>query len=199
MGIIQDDVRRLDRLITDISNASRLDAELSRTSAEPVDIAEMLEMLADVHRNTTLSNQEGAPELVLSLPDHSRLLVPGMESRLVQVFQNLIGNAISFSPPGGHIWLTARRKSRHVQITIDDEGPGIPEGKLTAIFNRFYSERPKSEKFGTHSGLGLSISQQIIAAHRGTIKAQNRHDGTRVIGARFVVTLPQGMADGSEG
>lgn len=114
-----------------------------------------------------------------------------MEGRLVQVFRNLIGNAVSFSPPGGQILLRASRNGDMVQVVVEDEGPGIPEGKLGAIFDRFYSERPKGEKFGTHSGLGLSISKQIVEAHDGTIAAENRYGPDGVVkGARFVVRLP---------
>jgi two-component system sensor histidine kinase ChvG len=107
------------------------------------------------------------------------------------VFRNLIANALSFSPPGAAIHISARRDGDAVLVAIDDEGPGIPENKREAIFERFYSERPAGEKFGTHSGLGLSISKQIIEAHRGTIHAENRRavDGS-VSGARFVVRLP---------
>ncbi len=115
----------------------------------------------------------------------------GIEEPLVQVFRNLIANALSFSPPGGTIHIAAQRRGDRVEVTIEDEGPGIPEGKLEAIFDRFYSERPAGEKFGTHSGLGLSISKQIVEAHHGTISAENRRDlDGRVIGARFTVGLP---------
>lgn len=111
----------------------------------------------------------------------------------MQVFRNLIANAVSFSPPGGVITLAARRDEDAVVITVEDEGPGIPEGKLEAIFNRFYTERPTGEKFGTHSGLGLSISKQIVDAHGGVIRAENRRDAeARVAGARFIVRLPLG-------
>ena len=189
MAIILDDVERLDRLITDISDASRLDAELSRLELGPVDIAAMLEALVDVHEET---RADGRPRLVLDLPDRGRpLIVPGIETRLSQVFLNVIANAESFSPPDGEIRLTARHDGRAVLITVDDDGPGIPEDKLTSIFDRFYSERPAGEKFGTHSGLGLSISKQIVEAHRGMIWAENRRDGGgAVIGARFCIRLP---------
>jgi two-component system sensor histidine kinase ChvG len=189
MAIIQDDVERLDRLISDISDASRLDAELSRQEVSPTDIAAMLQALVEMHETT---RAEGAPGLVLDMPERGReLIVPGIESRLSQVFVNVIANAVSFSPPEGEIRIRARLDGRAVLVSVEDEGPGIPEDKLTAIFDRFYSERPAGEKFGTHSGLGLSISKQIIEAHRGRIWAENRTDadGT-VIGARFLIRLP---------
>ena len=189
MAIIQDDVERLDRLISDISDASRLDAELSRQEVSPTHIAAMLQALVEMHETT---RAEGAPRLVLDIAERGReLIVPGIERRLSQVFVNVIANAVSFSPPHGEIRISARLDGRAVLVSVEDEGPGIPEDKLTAIFDRFYSERPAGEKFGTHSGLGLSISKQIIEAHRGRIWAENRldADGT-VIGARFLIRLP---------
>jgi two-component system, OmpR family, sensor histidine kinase ChvG len=192
MAIILDDVERLDRLITDISDASRLDAELGRLELAPIDIAAMLEALVDIHEST---RGRGTPRLVLDLADRGRgLVVPGIETRLSQVFRNVIANAISFTRPHGEIRLRARHDGRAVLITVEDEGPGIPEDKLTAIFDRFYTERPAGEKFGTHSGLGLSISKQIVEAHRGRIWAENHKDvsGT-VCGARFSIRLPSGV------
>ncbi len=193
IGIIQDDVGRLDRLITDISAASRLDAELGRLEVSPTDLGEMLSALVDMHETTDSGD---APRLMLELPADAggrgkALTVPGIESRLSQVFLNVIANAISFSPPGGTIRIRVARDGRAVLVTVDDDGPGIPEDKLTAIFDRFYSERPAGEKFGTHSGLGLSISHQIVEAHRGRVWAENRTDadGT-VCGARFLIRLP---------
>lgn len=188
MDVIQDDVERLDRLISDISNASRLDAELSRAETTPVDISKMLSTLADIHTHTT---QKDAPNLVVSTED--ALLVPGMEDRLVQVFRNLITNAASFSPKDktANIYLNAHRDQDWVVITVEDEGPGIPEGKEQDIFNRFYTERPDSEGFGRHSGLGLAISLQIVEAHGGTINAQTRRDHQgKALGASFTVRLP---------
>jgi len=189
MAIILDDVERLDRLITDISDASRLDAELSRLELAPVDIAAMLRALVDVHDAT---HAEDGPRLVLDLPERARpLVVPGIETRLSQVFRNVIANAVSFSRPRREIRLTARLAGRAVLVNVEDEGPGIPEDKLTAIFDRFYTERPAGEKFGTHSGLGLAISKQIVEAHRGMIWAENRKDGAgAVIGASFCIRLP---------
>jgi two-component system sensor histidine kinase ChvG len=189
MAIIQDDVERLDRLITDISDASRLDAELSRLEMSPIDIAAMLHALVDMHEAT---RAEGAPRLTLDITDRGRvLIVPGTESRLSQVFVNVIANAASFSPPDGEIHIRAGADGRAVLVSVEDQGPGIPEDKLTAIFDRFYTERPAGEKFGTHSGLGLSISKQIVEAHRGRIWAENRTDATgAVCGARFLIRLP---------
>jgi two-component system sensor histidine kinase ChvG len=196
LAIILEDVGRLDRLISDISDASRLDAELSRLEPAPVAIDRMLGALVELHETTA---EEGAPRLRLVVGAGLRdggvrdddFTVPGNEDRLVQVFRNLIANAISFSPAGGAITLTLSRDESGVLLQIDDEGPGIPEAKLMAIFDRFYTERPAGEKFGTHSGLGLSISRQIVEAHRGTIRAENRRDAAGwLIGARFVVRLP---------
>jgi two-component system sensor histidine kinase ChvG len=190
LAIVQDDVERLDRLITDISDASRLDAELSRLEVAPTDLRAMLSTLAEMHEAT---RSPGAPHLVLDLPPNRPLIVPGIESRLSQVFLNLFANAVSFSAPDGEILIRAAPDGRAVLITVEDQGPGIPEDKLTAIFDRFYSERPREEKFGTHSGLGLSISQQIVEAHRGRIWAENRIDRQgRVCGARFLIRLPAG-------
>jgi two-component system sensor histidine kinase ChvG len=188
LSIIQDDIQRLDRLISDISDASRLDAELSRAETAPTDIGRMLKALVEVHDATADS---AMPRFRLQVPDHQPLDVIGIEGRLVQVFRNLISNAVSFSPPGGAIALEAGRNGRFVKVTVEDEGPGIPDDKCQAIFDRFYSERPAGEKFGTHSGLGLSISRQIVDAHGGTIVAENRRDDAdKVIGARFTVRLP---------
>jgi two-component system, OmpR family, sensor histidine kinase ChvG len=193
MAIILDDVERLDRLITDISDASRLDAELGRLELAPIDIAAMLEALVDLHESTRESE---TPRLVIGLADHGReLVVPGIETRLSQVFRNVIANAISFTRPHGEIRLIARHDGRAaVLVTVEDEGPGIPEDKLTAIFDRFYTERPPGEKFGTHSGLGLSISKQIVEAHRGRIWAENCRDASGAVnGARFSIRLPAGI------
>lgn len=188
MSIILDDVQRLDRLISDISDASRLDAELSRAETDTVELGDLLRALVAVHE---AGERPDAPRFRLDVLDHQDLSVPGIEGRLGQVFRNLISNAVTFSPPGGTIRLSAQRQSGAVVVTVSDEGPGIPEGKLEAVFQRFYSERPAGEKFGTHSGLGLSISKQIVDAHGGTIRAENRHDEDgRVCGARFIVRLP---------
>jgi len=188
MSIILDDVARLDRLISDISDASRLDAELSREKSSTVDVNDLLKALVRAHE-TVSDNHD--PRVELEIPDHAPLVVQGMADRLGQVVRNLVNNAITFSPPGGVVSVYATRKDGEVVITVTDEGPGLPEGKFEAIFDRFYTERPKAEKFGTHSGLGLSISKQIVEAHGGSIKADNNVDSNgRVLGARFVVCLP---------
>ncbi len=188
MSIILDDVQRLDRLISDISDASRLDAELSRAQVEPIDAGRLLSTLVEARQATA---DDAGPRLRLGLRGRDPLVVQGIEGRLGQVLGNLIDNAVTFSPPDGFIDLAAWRENGWVVITVSDEGPGIPDAKLGAIFDRFYSERPKTEKFGTHSGLGLSISKQIIEAHNGGIRAENRQDGTgRVTGARFIIRLP---------
>ena len=188
MGIIQEDVRRLDRLISDISDASRLDAELSRADVAPVDLRSLLAALVDLHRSTA---EDGGPRIGLDAIDDRDLIVSGIEGRLSQVFRNIIANAVSFSPPDGKIMLRVDADDDWITIDVIDDGPGIPEGKETDIFERFYSERPEGEDFGTHSGLGLSISRQVIDAHGGTICAENRRDAAgAVIGSRFVVRLP---------
>jgi two-component system sensor histidine kinase ChvG len=186
MTIVLEDVARLDRLITDISSASRLDAELSREETGPVDIDRLLSTTAEVHAQT----HPDGPRMVYDRAS-PRPIVKGLEDRLGQVVRNLVANAVSFTPSTGTIRLAAAVRGKDVEITVEDSGLGIPAGKFEAIFKRFYSERPSGEKFGTHSGLGLSISKQIVEAHGGAIRAENRTgpDGA-VLGARFVVRLP---------
>ncbi|MDX9689079.1 MAG: HAMP domain-containing protein [Proteobacteria bacterium] len=191
MQVIRDDVDRLDRLITDISVASRLDAELTRDEASRVDITQMLQTLVGFYDQESGSTQTTA-KVVIDPDMPKNLIVSGVESRLVQVMQNLISNALSFTSVDKHVFVTAQSTRDHyIEMIVEDMGGGIPEGKLEAIFDRFYSERPKSEKFGTHSGLGLSISKQIVEAHHGSIWAENRTDEQgQVFGARFIVRLP---------
>ena len=192
MAIADDDLKRLDRLISDISDASRLDAELSRSDSQTVDLGGTLRALAMVFQTTW---GEDGPRIELG-PELDgdvlgRFVVRGVEDRLVQVLRNLLANARSFSPPGGVIDIAARHDGRWLEIKISDQGPGIPAGKERDIFNRFYSDRPAGEKFGTHSGLGLSISHQIVEAHHGTIAVQNLgSDPDRVTGACFTIRLP---------
>jgi two-component system, OmpR family, sensor histidine kinase ChvG len=188
LAIIADDVVRLDRLISDISDASRIDAELSRTAAEPVDIVPILETLAEIHDAT---RDEHDPRLALTLPG-GPLVVMGVEGRVVQVLRNLIANARSFSPADGTITLVGRDLGTAIELAVEDDGPGIPEGKLEHIFDRFYSERPAGERFGQHSGLGLSISRQIVEALKGRILAENRkNEMGQIVGARFTLRLPK--------
>lgn len=188
LAIIAEDVIRLDRLISDISDASRVDAELSRTATQPLDVGSILAILTEIQDAT---RAEGDPVIALDVPG-APLLVQAVEGRLVQVLRNLIGNARSFSPANGTVFLQAREVGAMVEISVADEGPGIPDAKLEHVFDRFYSERPEGERFGQHSGLGLSISRQIVEALKGRIAAENRRDDSgRVLGARFVVRLPR--------
>ena len=185
MEVIQDDVKRMDRLVTDISNASRLDAELVREKRAPFDLAALVETMADISRAT-----EHGVTLTTSVPP-TPLVVRGLESRIGQVLANLIENAVSFSERGATIRLTAGRgEDGSAWVTVEDQGPGIPPDNVESIFQRFYTERPAEEEFGRHSGLGLSISKQIVEAHSGTIYAENIGDELSPDGARFVLRLP---------
>ncbi len=189
LAIIADDAVRMDRLIGDISDSSRVDAELSRTISTPVDIAPILSALSDLHAAT---RDDDDPVVLLEAED-GPLVVRGVEGRIVQVFRNLLGNALSFSPPRGQVKVIARHAGAMVEVVLEDQGPGIPEQKLESIFERFYSERPSGERFGQHSGLGLSISRQIVEGLRGRISAENIRDASgAVTGARFMVLLPAG-------
>ncbi|MGH1377826.1 MAG: ATP-binding protein [Alphaproteobacteria bacterium] len=202
--VIDHDVDRLDRLITDISNASRLDAELSREAFEVIDLKKMLRDLLDVYKSPLEreSSNQGAPldsalkdgvMICLDFSDESEIYILGSEGRLTQVFQNIISNALSFAPIKTEIKISVRVKANRVTISIEDGGSGIPEGQLEKIFERFYSERPQHEEFGRHSGLGLSICRQIVTAHNGIIYAENKVDRSEeVMGARFVIILNVG-------
>ncbi len=188
LQIILDDVGRLDRLITDISEASRVDAEMARADSETVDLLHLLQALVQIQ---SVGHRGKGPRFVIVAPRNSaRVKVRGLEGRLGQIFRNIITNAVTFAPPGSDVRLLLKREGDMVEVRIEDQGPGIPDDKLEAIFSRFYTERPEDEKFGTHSGLGLSISKQIVEAHHGEIWAENRlgADG-KVEGARFVVRL----------
>jgi len=174
LEVIQHDVRRLDRLITDISDASRLDAELQRQEAEPVDLTRLLNTVAGVHNDVVRGDGVSVKLDFERDDDDDAFIVPGHDSRLGQVINNLIDNARSFSPQGGQVRVTCRRVKDEVEITVDDDGPGIPEHALGRIFERFYTDRPEEQGFGQNSGLGLSISRQIVEAHGGRIWAENR-------------------------
>jgi len=198
LEIIQHDVRRLDRLITDISDASRLDAELAREDVTPLDVGRLVEGVVSLARETGRHQDIGIDLRIDRSEGDKPLTVLGHDSRLGQVFNNLIDNARSFSPEGGRVDVTVRRDSGMIDVVVDDHGPGIRAEKLERVFERFYTDRPEGESFGNNSGLGLSISKQIVEAHRGTITAINRTDDpgdpTRVTGARFVVSLPADLA-----
>ena len=189
MQIILDDVGRLNRLISDISAASRLDADLSEAEYETIDLGDLLRNFVNSRRLTL----DGQSKVALQFqtpktPVMARVVV----DRLVQVLDNLFVNATSFSPDGGVIVLSLQRKGDDAVVTMADDGPGIPENKRDTIFNRFYSERPEGETFGRHSGLGLSISRQIIEALGGKITANNRkrRRGAFKTGAEMVIALP---------
>lgn len=189
MGIIMHDIQRLDRLISDISGASRLDAELSREDMGLVDLRPLLSHMVDSY----MATGKRSNEVVLQLPPENEvLIVQGIEGRLGQVFRNLIDNALSFSPAGAAVTIRAEKDpaARMWKVIVEDQGPGIPDAKLSAIFDRFYSERPEGEAFGRHSGLGLSIAKQIVDAHRGEIYAENIiGENNARKGARFTVAL----------
>lgn len=213
LDIVQHDVKRLDRLISDISDASRLDAELARSEAEPVDLARLVDAVASIANDV---RRPGEPRIEVHFRGPARkdgprekggegregkavpgpgFTVLGHDSRLGQVVRNLLDNARSFSPPDGIVKVAVERDGPRVRILVEDEGPGIPDHALERIFERFYTDRPE-QGFGQNSGLGLSISRQIVAAHRGSIHAENRlgpagPDGEPARrGARFVVELP---------
>jgi two-component system sensor histidine kinase ChvG len=195
LAVIEHDVRRLDRLISDISDASRLDAELQRQESAPVNLHQLLNTVVSV-ANEVRHNDGVAVSLAFEGGGPSAFVTPGHDSRLGQVIDNLIENARSFSSAGGNVRVTARRLKQAIEIVIDDDGPGIRPDAIEKIFERFYTDRPH-QGFGQNSGLGLSISKQIIEAHGGKIRAENRlgvptHDGAAplVLGARFTVRLP---------
>ncbi len=194
LAVIEHDVRRLDRLISDISDASRLDAELQRNDTAPVDVRRLLTTLTSVANETKLGHDVGV-EVRFEGAATDAFSVPGHDSRLGQVITNLVTNAQSFSTPGGKVRIVCRRLKGKIEIVVDDDGPGIGLDALERIFERFYTDRPH-QGFGQNSGLGLSISKQIVEAHGGTVWAENRigpanADGEiPVLGARFVVRLP---------
>jgi two-component system sensor histidine kinase ChvG len=197
--IVKHDVRRLDRLITDISDASRLDAELARGEAQAFDISQLLESIVSYANDTRKEGQaEVTFEIAMPPPGMDRAKayrVMGHDSRLGQVVRNLIDNARSFTRPGSKLSVRVRRVAGEVEFRVDDCGPGIRPDNLERVFERFYTDRPEGS-FGSNSGLGLSISKQIVDAHRGRIWAENRYgkageDGEKpTLGARFVVRIP---------
>jgi two-component system sensor histidine kinase ChvG len=190
MDVIEHDTIRLDRLVSDISNASRLDSELVKEEEEAFDLLHMINNLADFLGNEA---REKGVEFITDMPKDP-IVIEGLESRLAQVFVNLISNAISFCEDGDAIRIWVRKRENRVLVVVEDTGPGIPEQALTKIFNRFYTERPANH-FGNNSGLGLAISKQIVEAHGGVIWAENIRPTdaditSEPLGARFVVGLP---------
>jgi two-component system sensor histidine kinase ChvG len=184
---VRGDVKRIDRLITDISDASRLDAELSREAKQPVSLSRLLATIIEVYRMTDTAHPV---EYVLRDELAPGATVRGRDERLGQVFRNLVDNAVSFSPPGGKVIVTATQHDIIARVTVEDEGPGIPPDNLESIFERFYTERP-GETFGRNSGLGLSIARQIIEGAGGRIFAENRGPNNEEgSGARLIVELP---------
>jgi two-component system sensor histidine kinase ChvG len=193
LAVIQHDVKRLDRLISDISDASRLDAELQRGEMAPVDLTKLLNTVVSVQNGT---RADAAKVSVTFEGSRIAFMVPGHDSRLGQVINNLIDNARSFTPPDSTVRVTCRRVRGEVEIVVDDDGPGINPDAIDKIFERFYTDRPH-QGFGQNSGLGLSISKQIIQAHQGRLWAENRiavvpgeNGEPQVLGARFTVRLP---------
>ena len=181
MNVILQDVERLNRLITDISQASRVDTEIADQQGQEVDIGQLVDNFVQMRRQSFADN-----DIHLDIHD-APLMVRIHEGRIVQVIDNVLANAVSFSPMAGEIFVAVKPvETGHVAISIRDQGQGIPENKLEAVFTRFYSERPSNEVFGEHSGLGLSIARQIAEAHGGTLTAKNSNKG----GACFTLTLP---------
>jgi len=190
LDVVEHDVRRLDRLVSDISNASRLDSELVKEEEDNFDLTLMLERIVDFH---SMEAKEAGVEMLFDKPDE-KIFIDGLEERLAQVFVNLITNAVSFCQSGDAVRLWARRADNRVLIVVEDTGEGIPEDSLAKVFKRFYSNR-SVENFGNNSGLGLSISKEIVEAHGGVIWAENirakgAEEGADPLGARFVVGLP---------
>ena len=200
VGQIQGELKRLNRLINDVSNASRLDAELARQEMLPLDMRIILTNVTGIFRDMLADDGRKIQLIMEPVPSAAAYKVLGNDGRLCQVFTNLIDNALSFSPPGGTVTLRGRPVKQNVEFAVEDEGPGIPPDKLGAVFERFYSDRPATDSSrGKNSGLGLSISREIIASHRGEIFAENRIDPAtgKINGARFVVRLV--AANGSGG
>lgn len=190
MDIIQHDLRRMDRLISDISQASRLDAELSRDILEPFDLRIILNSLIESKADLSLRRDGEKQGVIKCVGFEKPAIVVGQSGRLAQVFDNLISNALSFTHENGVVFVRIDSNADRVKVMIEDDGPGIPKNRLEKIFDRFYSERPATETFGMHSGLGLFIAKQIVESHGGDIYAENRQDHAgAVIGARFVVRL----------
>jgi two-component system, OmpR family, sensor histidine kinase ChvG len=185
LDVARDDVLRLDRLIGDISEAARTDAELSRARFEPVDIGKLLAQLV---QSWETRREKGSARIAFARPRRGTAVCMGEPGRIARAIDNIIDNAISFSPPGGLVEVSASRVGGTVLVRVDDEGPGVPQEAREAIFNRFHSVRPEHETFGRHSGLGLAIARAIVEGHDGEIDVQDRDDAPS--GARFIIRLP---------
>jgi len=185
MQVAREDVIRLDRLINDIGEAARTDAELARARFEPVDLGPLIQQLVSSWENR---REKGDARIAFGRPRKSSAVVMGEAGRLARAIDNLLDNAVSFSPAGGLVEIAASRVGDQVLIRIDDEGPGVPEEAREAIFNRFHSIRPEDEHFGRHSGLGLAIAKAIVEGHDGEIAVYDRDDAPS--GARFIISLP---------
>lgn len=189
LGVLQQDVDRMDRLITDISNASRVDAELARETPTPLDLTRLLSDICGFYEATRKPDEIPVRFIDSSGPEPR--LISGREGPISQVFRNLIDNARSFSPPGGEVRVGLQSGRDEITAFVDDDGPGMPLESLEKVFQRFYTSRPKGAAFGGNSGLGLAIARQIIDAHGGRIWAENRERDGAVAGARFCVALPK--------
>ena len=185
LAVAREDVGRLDRLIGDVSEAARTDAQLARARFEPVDLGALIQQLVGAWDNR---REKGDINIAFARPRKATAVVMGDAGRLARAIDNLIDNAISFSPAGGLVEVAASHVDDQILIRIDDEGPGVPKESREAIFNRFHSVRPEGENFGRHSGLGLAIAQAIVEGHDGVIEVQDRDDAPS--GARFIIRLP---------
>ena len=185
MDVAREDVMRLDRLISDISEAARTDAELARARFEPVDLGPLIEQLV---KSWDSRRDKADARIAFARPRKESTLVMGDPARLARALDNILDNAVSFSPPGGLVEVAASHVGNQVRIRIDDEGPGVPPEAREAIFHRFHSMRPEDESFGRHSGLGLAIAKAIVEGHDGEITVYDRDDAPS--GARFIISLP---------
>lgn len=185
MDVAKADVLRMDRLISDISDASRVDSQLAKAKFEPIDLGDMIEQLLQAREDR---GGDGDVSIAFARPRRTIATVMGEDVRLERMLTNLIDNAVSFSPPSAVVEISATLADDEVIIRVSDEGPGVPEQEREAIFRRFHSERPASENFGKHSGLGLAIARTIVEGHHGRIAVRDRVDGKR--GACFEIALP---------
>ena len=195
LDILNHDIGRMDRLITDISGSSRVDAEISRSEWDALDLLELVKALVDTR---PLSKPSSGAQVHLSVlasdaEDGHPFVVRAVEDRILQVMNNLVDNAVTFSPDEGLVAMRVSGDAKRVRLEVLDQGPGVPEHQLERVFQRFYTDRPESDGFGNHSGLGLSIVRQIIDSHNGRVWAENADADDRLlgfVGAKFIVELP---------